>query len=514
MVFGNYTQVPHPNVSLAANPDLYGLTPLQVFDATVYALTAAGVMVILNNHVSSTGWCCTLTDGEGLWYTSVYSQDAWLRGVRVMAARYSHDPLVVGFDLRNEIRPSVLGNPVWGSGENTTDWSMAAVKAAQEVLQVNHNMLIIISGLYFSIFLCDVPRRPVHELVPSMRGRTIYTSHEYKWVNFHLVGRAALGGYMLTLAVWWIGIWVLAALGWRLGNSRCLAGDHSCCERCTDRAVCCCRTCLAPCGCRPGRVQRSCELLVAAVTTAASIAVMCVTELFMDKCGLWHIVLSMLFPFVAFVFSLVSLVLWMRLAVACVQQSQEQLGWPAPDVPTVQELALRMQSGRHRDLSFVGAGSRGQSEDSPPRRQTFGPLRVLARSKRCLAFTVSLLLLCALGVVRMLYGRYEFFASELDSRWGFLVQGKPLDDSESAVEAPVWIGEFGSNTEDLWWGHILRYVTEREIVGWAYWSLNGEKTNGHSESFGLLMEDSATVRHPWKLQALQRLIRTAEPLRA
>ena len=51
-------------------------------------------MVILNNHVSksmwpliymgSVGWelrCCSLSDGEGLWYTKEYPEELWLEAI-------------------------------------------------------------------------------------------------------------------------------------------------------------------------------------------------------------------------------------------------------------------------------------------------------------------------------------------------------------------------------------------------------------------------------------------------
>ena len=59
--------VPDPTRSLRANPDLQGLSPMEVFDKTVEGLTAVGIMVVLNQHVSTAGWCCSNTDGEGLW---------------------------------------------------------------------------------------------------------------------------------------------------------------------------------------------------------------------------------------------------------------------------------------------------------------------------------------------------------------------------------------------------------------------------------------------------------------
>jgi len=40
-----------PDSSIAANPELMGKTAMEIFDATVNALTDQGLIVILNNHV-------------------------------------------------------------------------------------------------------------------------------------------------------------------------------------------------------------------------------------------------------------------------------------------------------------------------------------------------------------------------------------------------------------------------------------------------------------------------------
>ena len=40
---------------MTANPELQGMTSMEVFDAVVMGLTDAGLMVILNNHNSGAG---------------------------------------------------------------------------------------------------------------------------------------------------------------------------------------------------------------------------------------------------------------------------------------------------------------------------------------------------------------------------------------------------------------------------------------------------------------------------
>lgn len=105
----------------------------------------------------------------------------------------------------------------------------------------------------------------------------------------------------------------------------------------------------------------------------------------------------------------------------------------------------------------------------------------------------------ALEEARQSCNKFETFAHDLDRRWGFLV------DEESSVQAPIWLGEFGTDEDNQWWRYLIRYLHERD-VGFAYWPLNGEKRTDEIEWYGLLMEDSSTVRHSWKLEALQQLI--------
>ena len=54
--------------ALTANPSLIGQHSMNIFDATVVALTNAGVMVVLNNHISDAMWCCSNDDSNGLWH--------------------------------------------------------------------------------------------------------------------------------------------------------------------------------------------------------------------------------------------------------------------------------------------------------------------------------------------------------------------------------------------------------------------------------------------------------------
>lgn len=54
---------------IRADPSLKGKTAMEIFDITVQELTAAGLMVYLNNHTSKSQWCCSDGDGDGLWWS-------------------------------------------------------------------------------------------------------------------------------------------------------------------------------------------------------------------------------------------------------------------------------------------------------------------------------------------------------------------------------------------------------------------------------------------------------------
>ena len=47
---------------LGNNSDLYNNTPFQIFKKVVQTLTDVGLMVILNNHISDSKWCCGQND--------------------------------------------------------------------------------------------------------------------------------------------------------------------------------------------------------------------------------------------------------------------------------------------------------------------------------------------------------------------------------------------------------------------------------------------------------------------
>ena len=71
---------------VAANPDLVGRTPWQVYTACVQALTAAGLMVIPNCHLLYQGWCCSDDDANGLWWNGTWPSSKFTNDWLTVAA--------------------------------------------------------------------------------------------------------------------------------------------------------------------------------------------------------------------------------------------------------------------------------------------------------------------------------------------------------------------------------------------------------------------------------------------
>lgn len=62
------------------------------------------MVTVIVCQVSSAGWCCSIDDGEGLWYTPEYPAEIFFDHWEMLAQRYEDNPRVIGADLRNEIR--------------------------------------------------------------------------------------------------------------------------------------------------------------------------------------------------------------------------------------------------------------------------------------------------------------------------------------------------------------------------------------------------------------------------
>jgi endoglucanase len=163
--------------AVAANPQLAGRHPLDVFDAVVAELTRQGLLVILDNHVSDSQWCCP-ADDNALWHNRRWSEAQWLTHWSSMVARYRSNPGVVGADLRNEPRFGPTGIAAWPSADPGTDWPSAAERAARAIDRAGgDHLLVIVEGITLASDLTGVVRRPLD--IPA--NRLVYSAHDYEF---------------------------------------------------------------------------------------------------------------------------------------------------------------------------------------------------------------------------------------------------------------------------------------------------------------------------------------------
>ena len=178
-------------------------TALEVLDCQVRELTRRGLMVILNNHNSQPGWMGSYERvPQGLWHTPVFSTNDWITSLSLLAARYRHDSLVVGIDIRNEIHDQNGTIITWGKTEDVnSDWKAATVLADAAIREVNPEVLVIVSGMSLSFDL-----RAMQDL-HNYRSKYVFTTHVYQsslWftnVNWSFVFSLSLFVIAVNLAV-------------------------------------------------------------------------------------------------------------------------------------------------------------------------------------------------------------------------------------------------------------------------------------------------------------------------
>jgi endoglucanase len=164
-----------PNgIDFQKNPDLQGLTGLQIMDQVIERAGDRGLKVILDRHRPDASGQSTL------WYTDHVSEQQWINDWVMLATRYRGNPTVIGADLDNEPH----GSATWGDGNRLTDWRLAAERAGDAVLQANPDWLIFVEGIehqgndwyWWGGNLSLAGQFPVELSEP---GKLVYEAHDY-----------------------------------------------------------------------------------------------------------------------------------------------------------------------------------------------------------------------------------------------------------------------------------------------------------------------------------------------
>jgi endoglucanase len=169
-----------PNgIDYAKNPDLQGLSGIQVMDKIIAYAGQIGMKVVLDRHRPDSG------AQSALWYTSAYPESRWISDWRMLAQRYAGNTAVIGADLHNEPH-AIQGNTgaCWDCGDTARDWRLAAERAGNAILAVNSNWLIIVEGVseyngdgyWWGGNLQGAATAPVRLTVAD---RLVYSAHDY-----------------------------------------------------------------------------------------------------------------------------------------------------------------------------------------------------------------------------------------------------------------------------------------------------------------------------------------------
>ncbi|KAK1381541.1 Cellulase domain-containing protein [Heracleum sosnowskyi] len=185
----------------ANNPSIIDLSLMNAYQAVVSNLDSNNVMIILDNHISKPGWCCSDFDGNGFFGDVYFKPEMWLKGLTKVATTFNLTKNVVGMSLRNELR---------GPKQNSNDWYRYMQQGAEAVHLANPNLLVIVSGLSYDRDLSFLQKQP---LKLTFTGKVVFEAHWYAfsdgsaWIDGNpnqVCGRAVeymmnkAGGFLLA----------------------------------------------------------------------------------------------------------------------------------------------------------------------------------------------------------------------------------------------------------------------------------------------------------------------------
>ncbi len=164
-----------PNgIDFGKNPDLAGLTGLQILDKIIGYAGQIGLKVVLDRHRPDS------SGQSALWYTDAYPESRWISDWTMLARHYAGDSTVIGADLHNEPHTPAC----WGCGDQTKDWRLAAERAGDAILAAEPDWLIIVEGIdsyngdgyWWGGNLQGAASAPVRL---SVANRLVYSAHDY-----------------------------------------------------------------------------------------------------------------------------------------------------------------------------------------------------------------------------------------------------------------------------------------------------------------------------------------------
>jgi endoglucanase len=165
------------------NPDLIGLTSLELMDRMVDAAGARGLAIILDRHTLAPD------NRAALWYDQQFPRERLISDWQLLAERYADRVNVIGADLYNEPHD----NACWGCDDPAVDWRAAAQEAGNAIHAIEPQWLIFVEGVeHADGASCDSPdatgcnwwggnlgQADEEPIVLDQPGKVVYSSHEY-----------------------------------------------------------------------------------------------------------------------------------------------------------------------------------------------------------------------------------------------------------------------------------------------------------------------------------------------
>jgi endoglucanase len=156
------------------NPDLQGMSSLDVMDKLIDGARQRNLRILLDRHRP------TSAGQTDLWYIPTVPESTWIADWTDLARRYQDNDAVIGADISNEPR----GPATWGSNDIATDWRLAAQRAGNAILAVNPRWLIFVEGVerysqdwyWWGGNLMGVASAPVGLAIAN---RVVYSPHDY-----------------------------------------------------------------------------------------------------------------------------------------------------------------------------------------------------------------------------------------------------------------------------------------------------------------------------------------------
>jgi endoglucanase len=188
------------SINTSTNPDLVGLSPIQILDKVVDYAGGKGMRIILDRHRP------TSAGQTALWYTAGVPESTWINDWKSLAQHYAGNTTVIGADLHNEPHadgtdPNGTGS-CWGCGDTARDWRLAAERAGNAILAVQPNWLIFVEGVSCpsggnANTWDDIPDEPCgwwggnlskakdYPVRLNVANRLVYSPHEYATSVYH-----------------------------------------------------------------------------------------------------------------------------------------------------------------------------------------------------------------------------------------------------------------------------------------------------------------------------------------